>query len=86
MQIGDEDSKQYLVAANLVEFSGSQMVAKDLYETLGLHKGANPKEIKSAYYQVQHTHAHTHPIEIYLPNSLQIHESLSPVKERSSQV
>ncbi|KAH9534103.1 hypothetical protein CY35_18G089000 [Sphagnum magellanicum] len=28
------------------------MVAKDLYETLGLHKGANPKEIKTAYYQL----------------------------------
>jgi hypothetical protein len=64
------------------------MVAKDLYETLGLHKGANPKEIETAYYQVSHTHTHTHihPIEIYLPNSLQIHESLSPAKERISQV
>ncbi|CAK9211963.1 unnamed protein product [Sphagnum troendelagicum] len=30
----------------------SQMVAKGLYETLGLHKGANPKEIKFAYYQL----------------------------------
>lgn len=64
----------------------SKLVYNDLYETLGLHKGSNAKEMKSAYYQVQHTHAHTHPIEIYLPYSLQIHESLSPVKERSSQV
>ncbi|KAH8933050.1 hypothetical protein BDL97_18G011300 [Sphagnum fallax] len=29
-----------------------KLVYNDLYETLGLHKGSNAKEIKSAYYQL----------------------------------